>query len=218
MRTKTKLVEFRGGVAVRLIPQQGQTLGAGKDARQPVDIRAEELDIDDAAKTAHFRGKVVAIQGETMLAAPSLLIKYEGKAATALGEAGEGAKDAPKAKQGGTRVTFLWARGGVEITSGQDRRIVSDLADFDVIAETALFDGNVTAVQEKNVLKGARLTIDRKAGKTRLETPGGRILATFVPPASTQPRPVKRPSVGEEVQSALVGGPSGPGSRPEPSR
>jgi lipopolysaccharide export system protein LptA len=215
MSTKTKLVQFEGGVTVRLVPQQGQTLATGKDARQPVDIRAEELDVDDNAKTAHFRGKVVAVQGETILQTPSLLIKYEGKAATALGvaeqpqAAKEAAKETAKAptKDGATRVTFLWARDGVEITAGNDRRITSDLADFDVTAETALFAGNVVATQEKNVLKGGRLAIDRKAGRTRLETPGGgRILANFVPPAATVPRPAKRPPPGEAVQAALLGG------------
>jgi lipopolysaccharide export system protein LptA len=204
MSTKTKLVELRGGVSVRLVAQEGRTLAAGKDARQPVDIRAEELDIDDGAKTAHFRGKVVAIQGETMLQAPSLLIKYEGKAAAAMEAVAETAK---AKKEGGARVTFLWARGGVEITAGSDRRITSDLADFDVAAETAVFDGNVVAEQDKNVLKGGRLSIDKKAGKTRLETPdGGRILATFVPTATTALKPVKRPPPGEVIQGAIMGG------------
>ena len=141
-----------------------------------------------------------------MLQTPSLLIKYEGKAAAALAAEGEGAT-ATKAKQGGTRVTFLRAREGVEITAGQDRRIVSDLADFDVEAETALFDGNVTATQEKNILRGGRLSIDRKAGKTRLETPGGgRILATFIPPAGAVRRPTKRPNPVETAQASLMGG------------
>jgi lipopolysaccharide export system protein LptA len=94
----------------------------------------------------------------------------------------------------------------VEITAGHDRRIVSDLADFDVTAETALFQGRVVATQEKNILEGGRLSIDRKAGKTRLETPGGGILATFVPPAGTVLRPAKRPSPVETAQASLMGG------------
>ena len=53
---------------------------------------------------------------------------------------------------------------------GSDRRIASELADFDAKAETALFDGNVLITQEKNVLQGARLFVDRKNGKSRLET------------------------------------------------
>jgi lipopolysaccharide export system protein LptA len=70
-----------------------------------------------------------------------------------------------------------------------------------------VFDGNVVAEQDKNILKGGRLSIDKKAGKTRLETPdGGRILTTFVPPATAPPRPVKRPPPGEVVEGAIMGG------------
>ncbi len=205
MHNKTKLVQFRGNVAVRLLPQQGQGLGAtGRDARQPVDIRAEELDIDDAAKAAHFRGKVVAVQGETMLQAPYLMVKYEGKAASGLTSAADGA--ATGASNDGARVTFLWARNGVEITAGTDRRITSDLADFDIAADTAKFAGNVVATQEKNVLKGGQLLVDRKAGRTRLETPGdGRIAAIFHQSGPAQPRPTKRPSGVEEVQAGMLG-------------
>lgn len=204
MHNKTKLVQFRGNVAVRLLPQQGQGLATGRDARQPVDIRSEELDIDDGAKAAHFRGKVVAVQGETMLQAPYLMVKYEGKAASGLTSGTDGA--ATGAGNDGARVTFLWARNGVEITAGTDRRITSDLADFDIAADTALFAGNVVATQEKNVLKGGRLLIDRKAGRTQLETPGnGRIAATFHQTAPAQPRPAKRPSVAEEVQGGMLG-------------
>src|SRR6185436_1168656 len=97
MLNKSKLVQFRGDVTVRLLPQQGQGLATGRDARQPVDIRSEELDVDDAAKTAHFRGKVVAVQGETMLQAPYLMVKYEGKAASGLAAA-----DATPAKGAGS--------------------------------------------------------------------------------------------------------------------
>jgi len=205
MLNKSKLVQFRGNVTVRLVPQQGQGLAAGRDARQPVDIRSEELDVDDAAKTAHFRGKVVAVQGETMLQAPYLMVKYEGKAASGLASAAD-ATPAKGAGSDGARVTFLWARNGVEVTAGTDRRIVSDLADFDVTADTALFAGNVVATQEKNVLKGGRLVIERKAGKTRLDTPGnGRIAATFHPNAPVQPRTAKKPPGVEEVQGALLG-------------
>ena len=205
MLNKSKLVQFRGNVTVRLLPQQGQSLAAGRDARQPVDIRSEELDVDDAAKTAHFRGKVVAVQGETMLQAPYLMVKYEGKAASGLAPAAD-ATPAKGAGNDGAHVTFLWARNGVEVTAGTDRRIVSDLADFDVTADTALFAGNVVATQEKNVLKGGRLVIERKAGKTRLDTPGnGRIAATFHPNAPVQPRAAKRPPGAEEVQGALLG-------------
>jgi lipopolysaccharide export system protein LptA len=64
----------------------------------------------------------------------------------------------------------------------------------------------VEATQEKNVLKGGRLLVDRKAGRTRLETPGnGRIAATFYQGSPAQARPAKRASGVEEVQGAMLG-------------
>jgi len=202
MNTKTRATQFRGSVVVRLLPS-AQTVGIGGDARQPVDVYAEELDVDDAQKTAHFRGKVVAKQGDTMLQAPSLRIKYEGKAAAALASTKPAA-----ASQDGARITFLWARDGVEITAGTDRRITSELADFDVAADTALFAGRVVATQDKNVLKGARLFVDRKTGRSRLETPGeaGRITSTFY--QSGTGAPVQRPKTNptaEAVQQVMLG-------------
>src|SRR5262249_4365855 len=146
MLNKSRIAQFRGQVAVHLLPQQGQGAGIGKDARQPMDIRSEELDVDDNEKTAHFRGKVVAIQGDTMLQAPTLLVKYEGKAASGLASATPAATQAAPGKDSGkesakdsAQVTFLWVRDGVEVTAGTDRRITSDSVDFDVAADTALF-------------------------------------------------------------------------------
>jgi lipopolysaccharide transport protein LptA len=203
MHNKTRLMQFRGQVAVRLIPQSGQSLGIGKETREPVDVRAEELDVDDAAKAAQFRGGVVAVQGDTMLQAPELTVKYEGKAAAGLAAGGAPAGGA--AEKGSTHVTFLSARGGVEIAAGTDRRIASDQVDFDVAADTALFNGSVVATQDRNVLKGGRLTIDRKAGTSRLDTQGdgGRIATTFIQRGVAPAKPPKRQQVAEAVNDAV---------------
>ena len=205
MNTKTRLVAFRGAVAVRLLPGAQGPVGLGRDARQPVDINSEELDVDDAQKTAHFRGTVVATQGETALSTPYLFVKYEGKAAPGVASA------APQPGDQSTRVTFLWARNGVEVTAGNDRRLTSDLADFDAKGDTALFVGNVNIKQEKNVLTGGRLFVDRKSGKNRLDWPAdgtqeaGRVNATFYQSETktgAQPRVKAAP---DPAQQAMFG-------------
>jgi lipopolysaccharide transport protein LptA len=77
------------------------------------------------------------------------------------------------------------AINGSVLTIGSDRRISSDAADFDAKADTALFTGNVLINQQRNVLQGQRLFVDRKASKSRLDAPSeggqpaGRIAATF---------------------------------------
>jgi len=208
MDTKSRLVQFRGTVAVRLLPTAQQSIGTGRDARQPLDVYAEELDVDDAQKTAHFRGNVIARQGETVLSAPYLFLKYEGKAAAALGSPAS-----PSADPQAARVTFLWARNGVELSVGTDRRITSDLADFDVTADTALFAGNVTAKQDKDVLRGGRLFVERKAGRSLLETPAegnqppGRIAGTFHQgdAGAQAPKPKPKAAAADAAQELLFG-------------
>lgn len=204
MNTKSRLTQFRGDVTVRLVPSASQSgIGTGRDAKQPIDIHSEELDLDDAQKTAHFRGRVGVLQGETMLNAPYLFVKYEGKAGSALDQA-----QPPAGRDQGTRVKFIWARNGVEVSLGEDRRVTSDLADFDVAADTALFVGNVHATQDKNTLRGGKLFIDRKAGKSRLDPEAGgdgRITASFQQQsAKAAPKPARDPVAA--AAGALLGG------------
>jgi lipopolysaccharide transport protein LptA len=98
------------------------------------------------------------------------------------------------------------ARDGVVIRAANDRRITSEQADFDVAADTALFQGKVVATKEKNVLKGERLYVDRKAGRSRLETPGdgGRIAATFYQAAGSQKQRPRPQPAAEALQT--IGG------------
>jgi len=142
-----------------------------------VQYPADNLHIDDAKKTAVFLGSVVATRGDTILRTPELHVAYEGK-----GVEGLGASDAATAS---SRLSRLLATSGCVLTIGSDRRVTSDQGDFDAKADTALFTGNVLVNEQRNVLQGQRLFIDRKAGRSRLDTPAdggqpaGRIAATF---------------------------------------
>lgn len=195
--TNTRVGRFRGNVGLRLIQPPAASsapkasIGIGGDARQPVDIRAQEFDIDDLKSLADFRGNVVARQGETQLTAPELHVTYEGQAsaqAAGVGSAPQPAMQAsPAEPASGAQLTRLVARTGVVLTAGADRRITAEVVDFDVKADTALFTGNVELTQAKNIFRGGRLAVDRKSGKSRLDTPAlsartppGRIVATLI--------------------------------------
>ncbi|KAB2914114.1 MAG: LPS export ABC transporter periplasmic protein LptC [Hyphomicrobiaceae bacterium] len=209
MNTNTREAVIAGDVKVHLIPssQPGQTsAGFGRDAKQPVDVTSERLFINDTSRIAQFTGSVVAAQGDTVLRTPELLISYEGKAATQL--AGQAAEQQAE----GSRLTRLVAKNGAVITAGADRRIASDQADFDAKADTALFTGNVLINQQKNVLQGRRLFVDRKAGRSRLDAPAeggqpaGRIAATFYQSENRgPPQAAKAKSAGAEVAAAVQG-------------
>lgn len=185
MNTGTHEASFVGDVKVRLVPAPGQTnaAGIGRDARQPVDVTSERLDINDARHIAHFVGTVVAVQGGSTLKTPDLYVEYEGKAADQLTQQQQQPQKKADNPQSGLKL--MLARGGVDVAAGTDRRIRSDQADFDAKADTALFVGNVTLKQQKNVLEGSRFYVDRKHGRSRLDSPAapgqpvGRIAATF---------------------------------------
>ena len=188
--TDKKIGHFSNNITLRLTQQTASgssqpSIGLGGDTRQPVDIRSHDLDIDDGKSIADFRGQVVATQGETQLTAPFLHAVYLGHASLEQGPpspSGATPSDAP-----GAQLSRLEAYSGIVITAGTDRRLIADRVDFDVKADTALFTGNVELLQGKNAFRGGRMHVDRKSGKTRLDTPGaapkappGRVFATLI--------------------------------------
>ncbi len=184
--------------------------GLSANSGQPIDVKSEQLDIDDTAKTALFRRNVIAQQGEATLQAPELDVLYEGKA--------DLAAPAPEPKQTGvepqTKLKTIKARGrvfmtnkddkaesetldydaaterallrgDVILTSVNDRRVTSASAELDQKANTALLTGDVVIHQARNIMRSGRVFIDRKSGKTRLDSPApaglpaGRITTMF---------------------------------------
>lgn len=63
--------------------------------------------------------------------------------------------------------------GNVILIQGTDRRATGTHAEFNSREETALMTGDVVLTQGQNVLKGRRLSIDQKAGRSELSSPAG---------------------------------------------
>jgi LPS export ABC transporter protein LptC len=213
LRTDTQQATFEGSVAVRLVGAGGPTGGGfGRDGRQPIEVSAERLDVNDAAKTARFTDNVTATQGDSTLKSPELTVTYEGKAASAQlsGEPKAGETKSAEAKSGepASRLSRLLASKGAVITAGADRRVSSQEVDFDAKADTALFTGGVVVNQGRNVLNGRRLFVDRKAGKSRLDSPAdaqqpqGRITASFYQ-TETKSAPNKPKAAAAEAASQV---------------
>ena len=213
LRTDTRQTTFVGNVSARLVAAapvgQANQPGAafGRDARQPVDVKADNLHVDDNAHIAVFMGSVVAVQGDSTLKTPELQIAYEGKAADQLTSA------AAQPGADSSRLSRVLATGGAVVSIGTDRRVTSDQADFDSKADTALFTGNVLVNQQRNVLQGQRLFVDRKTGRSRLESPAenglsaGRIAATFYQNEARTPgqAPKAKPAVADAAATAAGG-------------
>ncbi len=210
----------------------------------PVDIDSQTLRIDDNKKTAVFTGDVLARQGEATLRTRELEAYYEGVAVTSVVAQPTTATGATPAvgkltrlvskgdvvlTNGADRVTSNSAdfdavretallQGNVVMVSGADRRAISDRAELDSKADTALLTGSVVVTQDRNVLRGNRLALDRKAGTTRLTSPAdagvaaGRIAAKFYQAASTVGK-----AAALKPESASGGAPTGLVFRTDPN-
>jgi lipopolysaccharide export system protein LptA len=132
-------------------------------------------------------------------------VSYEGKPASELLSA------APSQSGDGSRLSRLVGKNGAVVTAGSDRRVSSDEVEFDAKSNTALFTGNVLVNQHKNVLQGRRLFVDRKSGRSRLESPRepgqppGRIAATFYQTERTAAAAKPRPGPGEAAGGVQQG-------------
>jgi lipopolysaccharide export system protein LptA len=171
--------------------------GLAANSGQPIDVQADELDVDDVAKSALFRKNVIARQADATLEAAELDVLYDGS--VSLGRTRPAPEEGQKpAAQ--SRLKTIRARGNVVminkddhatcetldydaaaeravlegsvvLTSGADRKVVARKVELDQKSDTALLTGDVVVTQARNVLRGQRLAIDRRKGTTRLDSP-----------------------------------------------
>jgi lipopolysaccharide transport protein LptA len=207
--------------------------GLQANSGEPIDVKSEQLEVDDIAKTAQFRRDVIARQGDAVLQAPELDIAYEGRSAMS--------ESAAQPREGGaqTKLKAIAARGGVVMTSKDDRaeastldydaaserarlagevvltsvnerRVTARAAELDQKADTALLTGDVVVTQGKNTMRGQRLFLDRKAQRTRLESPAeggkgaGRIQTVFYQNAAQKPEGAKAGAKGSDPGNPLA--------------
>jgi lipopolysaccharide export system protein LptA len=137
------------------------------DAKKPVDIQADWLEVDDKKQVATFRGNVVAKQGDYTIRAKELIVVYT-SAQQKKPPAGQVEQAAAKtAGQPGADIKFIEVKGNVAVTSARDNQNAkANNGTFDVKAQTITLFDDVVVSKDKNVIKGERLLIDLAAGKS----------------------------------------------------
>lgn len=120
--------------------------GLKSDPKQPVEIAADNLSVNQADNTATFQGNVVIGQGQMRLAAPQVRVEYAG-----------GTKDTPR------RISRLLASGGVTLSSGTEAAEGKD-AVYTVDTGNVVMTGNVVLTQGDNVITGDKLVVDLTNG------------------------------------------------------
>lgn len=174
------------------------------DQTLPIEISADSLEVAQQEQVATFAGNVDAVQGDLVLSARTLKVRYEGKS-SAVGLA---------AGTGGT-INQIEARGDV-ILSSPEEIAEGDVGVYNVPAQLITLKGAVVLTRGENVLRGNHLELDLATGKSRMvgtaasvdadgeaKSPG-RVKALFTPKqkdaakeadtdASTPPVPKAKP-------------------------
>ncbi|MEM9497240.1 MAG: LptA/OstA family protein [Pseudomonadota bacterium] len=117
-----------------------------QDSTLPVEVTADNLDVNQDDGTALFTGNVLIGQGEMRLSAPRVLVVY---------------------KQDQSGIEVLQATGGVTLVSGADAAEAQQ-ADYNIDSGLIEMEGDVLLVQGVNALTGDRMFVDTRAGTARV--------------------------------------------------
>jgi lipopolysaccharide export system protein LptA len=198
------------------VPATGFTGLSGDNAKKPIDIESDRLEVDDKKQIAIFIGNVSATQGDYNVRSPRLEVTYEhappaassGKGATAPAKPVKTANtaDAKPAKTANTadagdpltsgQISFIHATGGsVLVTSSKDEQTATgDDAIYDVKAQQITMTGKkVTLSQKKNVVQGRKLVIHLDNGQAIIDPDEAKESAENRPPEHTRVRALLMP-------------------------
>lgn len=133
-----------------------QSLGPNSDG--PLDITADELEVQNKECVSVWRGKAEALQGQSRLRADLIraILKTKAGATTTVGTGGCG------------EVIRIEAEGSVYYVTSKDQRARGDKGVYEATSETVTLTGDVVAVQGENVLRGSRMVFNTKTGEGRM--------------------------------------------------
>ena len=141
------------------------------DPSQPIDIDADTLDVDDKKKTATFKGRVKAVQGEYVINTDELIATYEGDAGMALGPQPAGAATATAAAQQpktGAQLKQIISPRKVLIVAKDGQRATGNSAVFDPKTNMARLSGDVTLSRGEASTQGACALLDMNSGLMKI--------------------------------------------------
>jgi lipopolysaccharide export system protein LptA len=142
---------------------QGATVAFGgikADTTQPVEVSADQLEVNQSDGTAVFTGNVIVVQGDMRMAAAAVRVEY--------------------AKDDRSKIETIHATGGVTVTSpaeaAEGREAVYSVASGEVV-----MTGDVLLTQGGSTITGQKLIVDLKTGTGRMD---GRVKTVIAPKAT----------------------------------
>ncbi len=138
----------------------------GLGGKEPIEIRARELDLQYEQRRVVYRGAVDARQGDLHLICDELTIIYQGDAGGAA-----------------TTLDEVRAHGHVRVEQG-GRRASGDVALFDQIERKIRLMGNAEVHDGPNVVRGDQITVFLDEGRTLVEAGRDRRVSAVLHPES----------------------------------
>lgn len=128
----------------------------GRSSDGPIDVTADELEVQQSECVSIWRGNAEALQGDTRLRA-SVMRMYMAKSSSRPGSGSSCGE-----------LLRLEAEGGVYYVTPQ-QRVRGDRGVYDAVKETVVLTGDVVAVQGQNVLRGSRMVFNTRTGEGKME-------------------------------------------------
>lgn len=129
---------------------QGTQIAFGnvkQDTKQPVEVTADTLAVNQNDGTAVFTGNVLVGQGQMRLSAPKVQVFYN---------------------EEGDRIERMKASGGVTLVSGEDAAEAAN-ADYSIDTGMIHMSGDVLLVQRLSAITADRMVVDTKAGTANMQ-------------------------------------------------
>ena len=169
---RSLIKEFRAAafcVFIFLLLAQGLTASAGYAADQPIDINADQLELQQDRNLAIFRGNVIAKQGDIKLRAEQLRVWYMPSSE----------KRTKNNNMADGTIVRIDAIDQVFVSSPTESA-KGDLGVYDVAEQRLTLTGTVILTRGKNVLRGKKLVMNMRTGQSQMS--GGRVHGRFIPP------------------------------------
>jgi lipopolysaccharide export system protein LptA len=147
------------------------------DPTAPVEVEADQLNVNDATKVAIFQGNVNATQGGFTISSAELHAFYKGGSGLADVTRSEIDRSGQSKQEAGTELTRIEAKKEVVVTSKDGQTASGDWAEFDAKANRVMVGGDVVVTQGQNMVRGTRLVIDMISGESKIDTAPAKAVA-----------------------------------------
>jgi lipopolysaccharide export system protein LptA len=158
--------------------QKAESGKINPDRDKPITITSDRMEAFNMQRMVVFSGNAVAVQGDKVIKADSILLYYKKDPADA-GGSGKKAESGELGQAGS--VEKIEAKGNVRIT--QEKKIVTgEYAVYYQDSQKIVMTGNAVMREEKNVIRGDRVDVFLDENRGVVESSGDkRVTATIYP-------------------------------------